>query len=54
MLKILRKVLGPQPVLKHYLCPNATSQGFSNVSGRGPDTKSKFLDVWTSNEILHI
>jgi len=45
MLKILRSVFGPQPLLKLYLCPNATSQGFTNVSGRGPDTKSKFFDV---------
>ena len=47
MLKILRSVHGQPPVLKHYLCPNATSQGFANVSGKSPVTKSKFLHVWS-------
>jgi len=46
MLKILRSVHGQPPVLKHYLCPNATSQGFANVLGKSPVTKSKFLNVW--------
>jgi len=47
MLKTLRSVHGQPPVLKHYLCPNATSQCFANVSGKSPVTKSKFLDVWS-------
>jgi len=46
MLKILRSVHGQPPVLKHYLCLNATSQGFANVSGKSPVTKTKLLNVW--------
>jgi len=44
MLKILRSVHRQPPVLKHYLCPNATPQGFSNVSVMSPVTKTKFLE----------
>ena len=47
MLKILRSIHGQPPVLKHYLCPNAISQGFTNVSVKSPVPKSKFLDVWS-------
>jgi len=47
MLQILKSVHGQPPVLKHYLCPNATSQGFANVSVKSPASKSKFVDVWS-------
>jgi len=47
MLQILRSVHGQSQVLKHYLCPNATSQSFAIISGKSPVTKSKFVHVWS-------
>jgi len=54
MLKVPRLVHGQPPVLKHYLCPNATSQGFANVSGKSPVTSQTSFLSGPSQVVMQI